>query len=181
MWNPQFFTGFLTRPDVAAAALLSVADVAGTRYVDLRAKAVLQRSLDPVVTAGGDRLRFESFSLDNGVYARFDLHPSGIDSGDVGFGTTNVDVNQPLRTALASVGRADLVHLSVGSEELRVSMPDRSRLERQVPLPERWLRGFAETPLLAQTSTPVLELSGPKVLGFLSALPRGPPQVRTCG
>ena len=172
VWNPQFFTGFLARPDVAAAALLTVADVAGTRYVDLRAEASLRRSMDPVVTAGGDRLRFESFSLDNGVYARFDLHPDGIDSGDVRFGTTNVDVNQPLRTALASVGRADLLHLSVGSDELRVSTPDKSHLERQVPLPERWVRGFAETPLLAQASTPVLELSGPAVLAFLSGLPK---------
>ena len=171
VWNPDFFSGLLARPDVAAAGLLTVADVAGTRYADVGQAARLA-SLDPVVTAGGDRLRFESFSVDNGVYARFDLLPDGIDSGEVRFGTTNVDVNQPLRTALAGVGRTQLLHLSVGSEELRVSTPDSLHVEGQVPLPERWVRGFAETPLLARATQPVLELAGPRILSFLGGLPR---------
>jgi hypothetical protein len=176
VWHPDFFTGFLSRPDVAAAALLTVADVAGTSYADLGAiRAALRAARDPVVTASGDRLRFEAFSLDNGVYARFDLLSDGIDSGEVRFGTTNVDVNQPLRTALASVGRAHLLHLSVGSEELRVSTPESAHVERRVPLPERWVRGFAETPLLARATEPVLELVGPSILAFLGSLPKASP------
>ncbi len=174
VWNPAFFTGLLARPDVAAAGLLTVADVAGTRFADLGQAARL-RALDPVLTAGGDRLRFESFSIDNGVYARFDLLPDGIDSGEVHFGTTNVDVNQPLRTALASVGRAELLHLSVGSDELRVSTPESAHVERRVPLPERWVRGFAETPLLARATEPALELVGPRILAFLGSLPKAAP------
>src|SRR5207244_2600771 len=82
---------WLTRPDVAAAALLAVADVAATTYADFGlAKRIAH--LDPVVTASGDRLRFESFSACNGVHARFDLLPAGIDSGEAGFGSTNVDI-----------------------------------------------------------------------------------------
>jgi hypothetical protein len=176
VWNPAFFSGFVARPDVAAAGLLTVADVAGTNYADLSAlRAALEAARDPVVTASGDRLRFESLSGDNGVYARFDLLPDGIDSGEVGFGTTNVDVNQPLRTALASVPRTQLLHLSVGSDQLRVSTPDSAHVERQVPLPERWVRGLAETPLLARATEPVLELVGPKILAFLGSLPKAPP------
>jgi hypothetical protein len=176
VWNPAFFSGFVARPDVAAAGLLTVADVAGTNYADLSAlRAALEAARDPVVTASGDRLRFESLSGDNGVYARFDLLPDGIDSGEVGFGTTNVDVNQPLRTALASVPRTQLLHLSVGSDQLRVSTPDSAHVERQVPLPERWVRGLAETPLLARATAPVLELVGPKILAFLGSLPKAPP------
>ena len=94
------------------------------RYADLGLAKRLA-NLDPVVTASGDRLRFESFSACNGVYARFDLMPDGIDSGEVGFGTTNVDINPPLRAALASVPRGELLHLAVGSDELRVVHPGR--------------------------------------------------------
>ena len=77
----------------------------------------------------------------------FDLLPDGIDSGEVGFGTTNVDINPPLRAALASVPRGELLHLAVGSEELRGLDP------RTPPTPSGRCRcrtagcaGFAETP-----------------------------------
>ncbi len=171
VWHPTFFTGFAARPDVTAAGLLAVADVAASRYADLGLAKRLA-NLDPVVTASGDRLRFESFSACNGVYARFDLLPDGIDSGEVGFGTTNVDVNPPLRAALASVPRGELLHLAVGSDELRVSTPADSHAERKVPLPDRWVRGFAETPLLSRATETGMELTGRAVATFLGSLPR---------
>ncbi len=90
----------------------------------------------------------------------------------MGFGTTNVDVNQPLRSALAEVGRSRLLHLSVGATELRVSMPEETHEEREVDLPDRWVRGFAETPLLAARANPVAELKGPSIGSFLGSLPR---------
>jgi len=62
--NPVFFTGFVTRPDIAAAGLLAVADIAASRYADVGLGARLAK-LDPVVTAGGDRLRFESLTRYN--------------------------------------------------------------------------------------------------------------------
>lgn len=82
------FHGFLTAPAAAAAAVLTVADVAAARF-DVSEGA----SLDPVVTAGGGLLRLESFSGCGGVYARLDILPPGLDGGEVGHGTTNVDVN----------------------------------------------------------------------------------------
>lgn len=173
--NPVFFTGFVTRPDVAACGLLAVADVAASRYADI---GLAQRlaNLDPVVTAGGDRLRFESFSGCNGVHARFDLLPEGIGSSEVGFGTTNVDVNQPLRTALARVGRAEALHLSVGSTELRAAtLNEGTHVERKVKLPDRWVRGLAEVPALTESMTLQGELSGPAMVRFLGGLPRVQP------
>ena len=171
--HPQFFDGFLARPEVVAAGLLAVADVAGTRYVDLA--AVRARFLDPVVTASGDRLRFESFSACNGVYARLDLLADGIDSGEIGFGTTNVDVNQPLRSALAGLGAGALVHLGVGSDRLRVSTIEETHEERKVDLPDRWVRGFAETPVSAARMRQRAELTGPAIAPFLARLPNGAP------
>ena len=168
--HPVFFTGFLARPDVAAAGLLAVADVAMARYAD-SGLARYVSSLDPIVTASGDRLRFESFSGCNGVHARFDLLGNGVEGGVVGFGTTNVDVNQPLRTALARVGRDDLLHLAVGDEALTASSLDETHVEGKVRLPDRWVRGCAEVPALAARMEPKATLRGAAISQFLGDLP----------
>ena len=74
--RPVFFSGFPTRPDVLAAGLLAVADVAATTYADL-GQAQRLANLDPVVTASGDRLRFESFSGCNSVTPVSTCCPTG--------------------------------------------------------------------------------------------------------
>ncbi|MFD3602867.1 SWIM zinc finger family protein [Streptomyces sp. NPDC058656] len=166
--NPRFFHGFLTAPAAAAAALLAVADVAATRYYQPAASA----SLDPVVTADGDRLRMESFSGCCGVYARLDVLAPGLDGDDVGHGTTNVDINSPLRRALARIGGLDPLQLTVGPGELEVATLDGRFVEKQVPLPERWLRGFAEAQVLAAGFTPRAEIPAAEASAFLRTLPR---------
>ena len=64
-------------------------------------------------------------------------------------GTTNVDVNLPLRDALARVGGGEPLHLAVGPDELTVTTLDDTVVETKVPLPRRWLRGFAEVQAIA--------------------------------
>jgi len=167
--NPRFFSGFLTSPAVAAAALLAVADVAAARYYQPQLRA----SLDPVVTANGDRLRFESFSGCCGVYARLDVLADGLDGDDIGHGTTNVDVNNPLREALTRIGGGDPLHLAVGPEALEVTTFDGPVVEKKVPLPDRWLRGFAETQVLAAGFDLRAELPAAEAVRFLRSLPRG--------
>ncbi|MDR7254715.1 hypothetical protein J2X46_003713 [Nocardioides sp. BE266] len=170
----RFFTGFVDRADITAAGLLAVADVAGTRYADF-GQAQRLANLDPVVTAGGDRLRFESMSGCNGVHARFDLLPSGLGSSEVGFGTTNVDVNQPLRTALARVGRDEPLHVEVGADELQVSSLDATHVEAKVRLPDRWVRGLAEAAQVLAGMEPVATLDGAGARRFVAGLPRVAP------
>jgi len=80
---------------------------------------------DPVVTCGGDRLRFESFSGCCGVYARLDVLSDALDGEVIDRGTTNVDAGGPLREALARVGGADPLRLTVGPDELAVTTLDR--------------------------------------------------------
>jgi hypothetical protein len=167
-----FFSGFVARADIAAAGLLAVADVAASRYADHGLAQRLPGLLDPVVTAGGDRLRFESFSACNGVHARFDLLRSGLDSSDVGFGTTNVDVNQPLRTALSRVGPLQPLHLSVGPGELRAATLDETHVEQKVRLPDRWVRGLAEVGPLLRHMEPAGTLTGARARDLLGSLPR---------
>ncbi|MFF3462784.1 SWIM zinc finger family protein [Streptomyces sp. NPDC002619] len=166
--HPRFFAGFLTSPRIAAAGLLAVADVAAARYYQPQLRA----SLDPVVTGNGDRLRFESFSGCGGVYARLDVLAPGLDGAEVGHGTTNVDVNNPLREALSRIGGEDPLHLRVGPEELAVTTLDGPVLEKKVPLPDRWLRGFAEAQVIAAGFDLRAELRADEAVRFLRALPK---------
>ncbi|MEW2408619.1 SWIM zinc finger family protein [Streptomyces griseoviridis] len=166
--HPRFFSGFLTSPQIAAAGLLAVADVAAARYYQPQLRA----SLDPVVTGNGDRLRFESFSGCGGVYARLDVLTGGLDGGEVGRGTTNVDVNNPLREALSRIGADDPLHLRVGPEEMAVTTLDGPVVEKKVPLPDRWLRGFAEAQVVAADFDLRAELPAAEAVRFLRSLPR---------
>ncbi|MGW5577215.1 SWIM zinc finger family protein [Micromonospora chokoriensis] len=165
--NPRFFSGFLTTPVAAAAGLLAVAEVARTRYH----QPVSSASLDPVVTGSRERLRFESFSGCCGVYARMDVVPDGFDGEVVGHGTTNVDVNPPLREALARVGGIEPLHMAVGPDDLTVSTMDGAVVERKVPLPRRWLRGFAEVQVLTAGFEPRAEIPAADAVAFLRRLP----------
>ncbi|GAB3137560.1 SWIM zinc finger domain-containing protein [Micromonospora sonneratiae] len=165
--NPRFFTGFVTTPAAAAVGLLAVAEVARTRYF----QPVSPASLDPVVTGSRDRLRFESFSGCCGVYARLDVLPSGLDGEIVAHGTTNVDVNPPLRQALARVGGADPLHFAVGPDDLTVTTFDGPIVERKVPLPTRWLRGFAEAQVITSAFDPRARISAADAMAFLRRLP----------
>ncbi|GAA4286397.1 SWIM zinc finger family protein [Georgenia daeguensis] len=170
--HPRFFSGFLARPEVVAAGLLALADVAAARYVDPSFSLL---ALDPVITAGGTMLRAESFSACNGVYARLDLDGESFDTGEIGFGTTNVALNDPLRTALAGLRRTELVRLEVGADGLSLETPDQAHVERKVKLPDRWVRGFAETPVIAAAMRHVATLTRPQATNLLVGLPNGTP------
>ncbi|MFB7276978.1 SWIM zinc finger family protein [Streptomyces hydrogenans] len=166
--HPRFFAGFLAAPQIAARGLLAVADVAAARYHQRPRPG----SLDPVVTGNGDRLRFESFSGCGGVYARLDVLDEGLGGAETGHGTTNVDVNTPLREALSRMGGDDPMYLRVGPEEMAVTTLGGSVVEKKVPLPDRWLRGFAEAQVASAGFDLRAELTGAEAVRFLRGLPR---------
>lgn len=169
--HPRFFDGFLGHAEQSATALLAVARVARTRYyVPPGMLAAILRAADPVVTSNGDRLRFESFSACCGVYARLDLLPGALDGAAFETGTTNVDFNPPMREALAGVAGLDPLHLSVG-EDVTVTTLDTAVTEEKVPLPQRWLKGFAEVQLAAVGVVPAFEVSAVEARRFLRSLP----------
>lgn len=166
--HPQFFNGFVEAPEQSARALLAVANVAATSYYE----RVDTSLLDPVVTADGERLRFESFSGCGGVYARLDILPAGLDGDLTQRGTTNVDVNPPLRRALGQVSGGAPMHLDVGPDALTVTTLDSKVVERKVKLPPRWVRGFAEAPVSAATQSLKVDISAAAARRFLRTLPR---------
>ena len=169
--HPVFFDGFLANAEQSAAALLAVAKVARTRfYTPPGMVAAVLRAADPVVTSNRDRLRFESFSACCGVYARYDVLPGGLDGTVIDAGTTNVDFNPPMRDALARIGGLDPVRLQVG-QDVTVRTLDAEVTERKVPLPERWLKGFAEVQLAAATVAPVFEVTAAEARRFVRSIP----------
>jgi len=182
--HPRFFDGSLNRPEQSATSMLLTARVARTRfYMPPNMVAATIKAADPVVTSNGDRLRFESFSACCGVYARFDVLPEGLATPPISTGTTNVDFNPPMREALARIGVGEPLHLQVG-RDVTVTTLDTSVVERKVPLPERWLRGFAEVQLASASMSPVAEINGVEARRFLRTLPasaRGPLWVVSSG
>lgn len=145
--NPVFFQGMVKRPDVAAAGLLALVDIASTRYFNPVPGGF--GSLDPLMTANGDRLRCEALSACHGVYARLDLHADLFGNAGIGLGTTNIDIHAPLARALGGMRASTPMYLSVGPDEVAVDSAGVSYRERKVLLPERWVRSLAETQSIA--------------------------------
>ena len=167
--HPRFFAGLLGEAEPAAAAILGLANVAAAHYY----RRVPSYLRDPVVTCDAQRLRFESFSACCGVYARLDVLPGAIDGQYLARGTTNIDVNEPLRRALSKVRGADPLKLEVGPDEVEVTTFEGSVVERKVPLPGRWLRGFAEVQALSSGFEPRARLGRVEAKRFLQSLPAG--------
>ncbi len=174
--HPFFFSGFVEQPAVVAAALLALARISRTRfYVPPNTLAAVLRAADPVVTSTPEGLRFEAFSVCCGVYARLDVDASALDADHVASGVTNVDVNPPLRQALAGLRPAEPLHLNVGQDELRVTTLDGEVVEEKVALPRRWLKGFAETQVLCAGMTARYDLDAVGARGFIQGLPKSSP------
>jgi len=167
--HPCLFRGFLTDPGPAALGMLACAAVARARYYT--AAGTIAALRDPVVTSNGDRLRFESFSGCCGVHARLDLLPSALEGPPVASGTTNVDFNEPMRAALAGAAVTGVLLLGVGADEVRVTTSEASVVERKVPLPGRWLKGFGEVQALARPMRLIAELAGADAQRFIRSIP----------
>lgn len=173
--NPRFFEGRLLRPVVASDLLLTLGDVARSRF-HVPAQ-MLQRILelaDPVATCADERLRFEAFSACGSVYGRVDLTPDAFDGDLLGRGTTNVDFGADLRAALAGVGERDELGLGVGASEIEVRTERGSAVERRVPLPSRWLRGFLEVQAIQVELDPFADLDSRATRALLRSIPRSP-------
>jgi len=168
-----FFSGTLSRPDLAAALLLATSEVALQRYFTPKGDIVRRlRGADPVVSASGGRLRFEAFSRCCGVYARADFLPGMLAPEVFVKGVTNVDFNPDTRAALATVRAGAAMALRVSSDAVEISSTRETVIERKVLLQLRWLRGFAEVQALATRLEMAMTLDGPQARRFLSSLPK---------
>jgi hypothetical protein len=168
------FEGFAEHPVIAARALATVATVAATRFYEPPAMVAARvRAADPVVTSEAERLRFESFSQCCGVHCRFDMLEDGLDIRVSRPGTTNVDFGPAMVSALDRITRRTPLRLTVGVDTVTVESLGAAIIERKVPLPDRWVRGFAEVQVALTEAQPILRLEAIEAQRFLHRLPTG--------
>jgi len=165
--SPSFFHGFATEPRAVAQGLVALADITATRYF----QPVPTTMRDPVLTAHGDRLRAEVFSADNSVYARLDLLASGLDGGEISYGTTNVDIGTAMRRTLAAITRNDLLHLDVGADGLTAATPSTSAVERPVTMPDRWVRALGNAAEVHASLAARFTIAAAPARAFVASLP----------
>lgn len=137
---PCFFWGNVRQPFILARCLITLSNIVKSSFN----LSPFQMSLlkDPIVTAGNERVRFEGFSHCAGVYARVDVLPEGLDGEFLENGTTNVDFNQSMITALGSIRPNEEIMLSVGQKEVGLYKGESKIIERKVPLPAKWIKGL---------------------------------------
>lgn len=112
--------------------------------------------LDPIITAHPDRLLFEVFSKDEGAYACLALDWSALDlDGDPTYGTTNIDFSDDLHDAMKRMRSYHDTILSIGQQAVTLdTSPDADAVtERQVDVPNSWLRGFLQVQASATLPT----------------------------
>ncbi|MDR6460740.1 hypothetical protein J2786_003874 [Chryseobacterium vietnamense] len=137
---PCFFWGNVGQPFILARCLITLSNIVKSSFNLSPFQMVLLK--DPIVTAGNERVKFEGFSHCAGVYARVDVLPDGLDGEFLENGTTNVDFNQPMITALGSVRPNEKIMLSVGQKEVELYKDETRVTERKVPLPAKWIKGL---------------------------------------
>ncbi|QDT47842.1 hypothetical protein Pan258_18800 [Symmachiella dynata] len=170
-----FFDGRLRRPSVVGKLLTVLCDVVRTRFYQPFEPLLL----DPVVTSGGGMLRFEGFSSCCGVYVRVDLPPDTFDVELRGKGTTNVDFNEPMRTALSRLADRDEAEFRIGGQAVTLSTDSATVVERKVQLPMRWIKGFCEVQAYQPRLVPHFDLSPHETRDLLKAFPKSKSKMAT--
>ena len=165
--NPHFFEGQLIKPRETGDMLLVLSNIVRTHFFLARSPMT-----DPVVTSSEDMIRFEGFSGCCGVYARVDLLPEAFKADLQNRGTTNVDFNNPMRTALTRLRDRDDAWLSVGQEEVVLSKNDNAVVEKKVKMPLRWIKAFSEVQAYQPNFQLTLEISSSEARKFIRSLPK---------
>ena len=102
--------------------------------------------LDPVITVHPDQVLFEVFSKDEGAYAKLGVDHEAFDHADQpAFGTTNVNFSQALYSGLQQMRSYRETRLSIGQEGVKFATASAGEvLEKQIRVPDSWLRGFLQ-------------------------------------
>jgi len=169
-----FFWGRLTDPYITSRCLITLSNVVQSSFNLSPFQMALLK--DPIVTAGNEKIRFEGFSHCAGVYARVDVLPGGHDGEFPENGTTNVDFNQPMISALSSVNKSEKVVLSVGKKEVGLSKGVQKVVERKVPLPTKWIKGLTTVQLFLADAEKAFTFNRIQALQLFQSLPNGKPK-----
>ena len=117
--SPCFFWGRIADPFSTARCLVSLSNVVQSSFN--LSPAEIAKMKDPIITAGNNTIRFEGFSQCAGVYVRVDILPGGHDGEFLESGTTNVDFNQSMISALNQVARNEQLVMGIGQKEFSIA------------------------------------------------------------
>lgn len=172
---PCFFWGRLADPYTTARCLIALSNVVQSSFS--LSPFELAKLKDPIVTAGNEKIRFEGFSHCAGVYARVDVLPEGHDGEFLENGTTNVDFNQPMISALSRVGRQDKLLLAVGKKEISLQQEGQEKvIERKVPLPIKWIKGLTTVQVYLSQADKAFSFNRMQALQLFQSIPHGKPK-----
>ncbi|SFN83361.1 SWIM zinc finger [Chryseobacterium oleae] len=169
---PCFFWGDVSQPFILARCLITLSNIVKSSFNLSPFQMALLK--DPIVTAGNERLRFEGFSHCAGVYARVDVLPEGLHGEFLENGTTNVDFNQPMITALGSIRPNEKIMLSVGEKEVGLYKEEEKVVERKVPLPVKWIKGLSTVQIYLSESEKLHTFNKIQTQQLFRGIPKGP-------
>ncbi|HAS45023.1 MAG TPA: hypothetical protein DCS93_31365 [Microscillaceae bacterium] len=165
---PCFFWGKLNEPYAIARSLLTLAKIVAANFMPN--SSALR---DPVITAGGEKLRLEAFSSCCSVYGKVDILPEALDGEFLQQGTTNVDFNTEMISALSRINKGENVFFSIGKKEFVMQKADQKVVEKKVSLPLRWIKGMATVQLLSADMNEVATLDKLQIQLLFRAIPKG--------
>lgn len=168
---PCFFWGNLTNPYITARCLITLSNIVQSSFN--LSPFEMAKIKDPIVTAGNEKIRFEGFSQCAGVYGRVDILPGGHDGEFLESGTTNVDFNQPMISALSRIHRNEKVLLSVGQKDVTLQNSSDKVVERKVPLPVKWIKGLASVQIFLSQAENSFSFNRIQALQLFQSLPTG--------
>lgn len=168
---PCFFWGRLQQPFITTRCLLALSHVVQSSFA--LSPQDFKNMKDPVVTAGNGKLRFEGFSRCAGVYARVDVLPDGYDGEFLANGTTNVDFNDTMLSALRTTRHDERLMMSVGTNEVGLYNARQRIIERKVPLPDKWIKGLATVQIYQSAAVRVHRFNRLQTMMLFQTLPKG--------
>jgi len=115
--------------------------------------------LDPIITVHPDKILFEVFSKDEGCYAQLSLsHQLFTTDSHTAYGTTHIDYSESLSQSIEQMRSFREARLHIGQDAVAVNvqtaaaLPNSEVIEKQIQLPQSWLRGLLQVQSAAQLS-----------------------------
>ncbi len=138
--SPILFQGTLENSFIIAKCLIALFNIVKSNFN--LSPIQLDLLKDPIITVGNNKIRFEGFSHCASIYARVDIFERKQNQGFIKNGSTNVNFNQDLVSALGGISRNDKIKLEVGRKQIEVTDKNKTIIERKVPLPIKWIKGL---------------------------------------
>jgi hypothetical protein len=128
--------------------------------------------LDPVVTVHPDQVFFEVFSKDEGTYSKLGFDLSAFELAyQPACGTTNIDLSPALFAGVEQIRSYRRTTLSVGKEAVALATTSVGKvLEKQIHVPDSWLRGFLQVQSAAALPRDVFHLKAIDLYNLLRHL-----------